>query len=200
VRLALLITAVISMGALPARAEVGGGDFDVSGPSSLSGTGAKPISQVGDDAIRISATPALGGKAWVIELHRQDADWALGDASFGFWGRGSGWTSLGHLRIELRSADYAALSKKVDALLARGEPAPPPPESGWVVVCTDGPGYLSERRKNGKSTWMSGFCGEHPNNAIARLMMQVVWKEACTYRPAVPPCFTKEVPASGPPQ
>lgn len=199
-RLLMVVAAMFALIAVPAQAEMASGDYSVTDPSSLSGTAAKPTSQVGDDAIRISTTPALGGKAWVIEIHRQDADWAAGEASFGFWGRGSGWTKLGYLRIELRSADYTALSQRVDALMARGEPAPPSPGSGSIVVCTDGPGYLSERRKNGRSSWMSGFCGDHPNKEIARLMMQVVWKEACTYRPAVPPCSMKSASASPPGQ
>jgi hypothetical protein len=42
---------------------------------------------------------------------------------------------------------------------------------------------------------VSGDCGSHPNNAIAKLMLAVVWGEACRYRPVVTPCSSIQAKA-----
>ncbi len=47
-----------------------------------------------------------------------------------------------------------------------------------MIVCADGPGYVSERRRAGKSQWLSGFCGEnHPNEEIAGLVEAVMGEQ-----------------------
>lgn len=43
-----------------------------------------------------------------------------------------------------------------------------------IIVCTDGPGYLTEIRSNGRTRWMSGFCGRNANNVIAPMMGRLV--------------------------
>lgn len=130
----------------------------------------------------------------MVELHRQDTKWATGEANFGYWTRPGRWTNLGSLKLSLSTRDYDALSADIDALLARGDPPLQPPGSDYIVVCTDGPGYLTERRVNGKSTWLEGLCGDHPNKAIAKLMQRVVWHEACKYKPTVVPCDAATAP------
>src|SRR5208337_1276282 len=156
-----------------AEADSGQGDFDHSKVNDvLTAINARSLDQIGIDVIRFSTTPALGGRAWTVELHRVQDGTAAGTATFGYWRRGD-WDPLGSLKLGLSKVQYDKLAARIDGLLVRGEPASDPHN---VVVCADGPGYLTERRKNIVSTWLSGFCGIHPNNAIAKLMLQVVWE------------------------
>jgi len=48
---------------------------------------------------------------------------------------------------------------------------------------------------DGVSTWLSGDCGDHPNNTIAKLMLQAVWQEACQYKPVLQLCQPIHTPA-----
>jgi hypothetical protein len=152
---------------------------------------AKPLEQIGDDVIRFSTTPALGGPAWVAELHREP-DRGVGSVTFGYWGRGD-WEEGGSLSLGLSLKQYDELVAKVDALVAQsGAKADTKTNRhgiGVVHICTDGPGYLTERRKNGRTIWLDGFCGDdHPNNAIARLMFAVVSSNLCSYGPSPDLC------------
>jgi len=186
----LVVTALcaLTLATTPFAATAHDGPYDHGPFSVLADVNAKPVDQIGDDVIRVSTTPALGGRAWVIELHRNADGSAIGVADLGFSGRGgNGWTDLGSLKVGLSAERFAALSAKIDGLLARGEPVPET-SANVVHICTDGPGYVTERRKNGRSEWMSGFCGDHPNNQIAKLMLAVVWGEVCLYGPTVAPC------------
>jgi len=63
-RIILIILLLFGLGAPPAAAEVGVGDITGDPGNIIGAIGAKPISQVGEDAIRFSTAPALGGRAW----------------------------------------------------------------------------------------------------------------------------------------
>jgi hypothetical protein len=148
---------------------------------------AKPLSQVGDDAIRFSNEPALGGPAWVVEWHRDSQGFGEGTVTFLYWHRSEDPSVTGVLQLGLSREAYAELSAKIDELLRRPERVEKY-RPRLFFVCTDGPGYLTERRTGGVTTWLTGFCGDHPNNAISKLISTSVWSNLCPYAPATPSC------------
>lgn len=161
------------------------GDFDYSSHSVLHAAGARPLKDLGDDVIRFSQEPALGGPAWVAEVHRDGSKFAVGEITFFAGHPSSSWVKIGWFRYGLSAADYDVLSGKVDQQLTRTVPEFPQqlPNGSIFVGCTDGPGYLTERRKSGQSTWLSGFCGDHPNKMIADLMFAAFERGACRFGP-----------------
>jgi hypothetical protein len=135
---------------------------------------AQRIPALGDDVIRFSSQPALGGSGYIVTVVRGGyADVAQ------FWGHGEfGWTLKRDVRFEISEKDFQRLAKDVDDDLARGDPkdvdddlARGDPNAGCdgvIVLCSDGPGYLTERARHGAASWVSGFCEENnPNNLIA---------------------------------
>lgn len=136
----------------------------------LKGSKAPALEKIGDDVVRFSSTPALGGRGVVIELHRKDDRWATGTMSLLIGHPSYHWTTTATVILEINTSEYEALTQEIDAQLLRGEPPLVELENGDIVICTDGPGYVTERLKNGHNQWLSGFCGDHPNNRIAELM------------------------------
>jgi hypothetical protein len=69
---------------------------------------------------------------------------------------------------------YAQLTAAIDGALDRGEAEPTDPSQ--IVVCTDGPGYVAERRRRGVNLWQTGSsCGAfHPNDEVAALLEDAV--------------------------
>ena len=120
----------------------------------------------------VSSTPALGGQGVIIEIHRRDVEWATGTMTL-LIGRPRGrWITTATLVIEMNTPQFEDLTRQIDAQLQRKEP-PLENVKGEIVVCTDGPGYVTERLSHGGSRWLSGFCGDHPNNRIAELMAPI---------------------------
>jgi hypothetical protein len=172
--LATILAACLS--ANEAQASAGFGSYHPTRGNILRAARAPPLDRLGDDVARFSSTPALGGRGWVIELHRAGSARATGEVIY-FGGHPSrGWRKLGWMKLELPAAQFAEVTAKIDGQLARGEPSSESIVEGQVAisVCTDGPGYVSERRTHGRSMWLEGFCGDHPNNEIARLLIDVV--------------------------
>lgn len=161
--IALLVAIAAPVGAW---AEAGQGPLPVD-KGIRRAAGAVPLDRIGDDVIRFSSSPALGGSGVVIEIHRRDGKSAVGAVRL-LVGHRDQWTTLGTLAIEMPVTDFDALAGRVDALMDRGEPSKT--RDGNIIVCTDGPGYVTERRSGGHSRWLMGFCGDHPNKEIATLM------------------------------
>jgi hypothetical protein len=65
-RTALIALAAFWMAAAPANAAVGSGEYDAGYPDVLAAIHAQPLSDLGDDAVRFSTTPQLGGRAWIV--------------------------------------------------------------------------------------------------------------------------------------
>lgn len=128
-----------------------------------------PLYQLGDDVLRFMASPALGGKAYVIEVHRVRDGSAEGE---GIWLEGHpqlGWTRVGATKIKLTTTQYDGLAAEIDRALA-----PPPSAANQptdLAICTDGPGWFTERKQKDMVWTLSGFCGSnHPNKRIAKAM------------------------------
>lgn len=169
---ARILLAAASVLASAAHAGVGRGDYRQRRGDALQAAHAPRLASVGNDVIRFSSTPALGGRAWIVELHRSKPGLAEGEVQFFYGHPSAGWSKVGWAKLSLSAAEYDELAGRIDILLARGEPNNV--HGVEIIVCTDGPGYLTERRNSGTSGWLSGFCGEHPNNEIAVLMSNVV--------------------------
>ena len=142
---------------------------------------AKPLEQLGEQAIRFSSQPALGGPATVIEIRPDSEDdyfrvtvhYLVGHPS-------SNWDRRGSFYFWIVDDDFAWLLSEVER--AEREASPVSIGSNTdddadreIVVCTDGPGYLTEIRSKGRTRSIGGFCGDHhPNRRIAALMARLV--------------------------
>jgi hypothetical protein len=181
-RTALLALGLAMASPSPALAsdKVETGDYSRARSDVLKALAAPPLATIGADVVRFSTAPALGGQATVVELHRVDATHAEGRAWFLAGHPHLGWTRQGELRLHLTVAAFDALTGGVDAALDKAAAAAPPDRND-LVICTDGPGYLSERRVNGQARWLSGFCGDHPNDRIAALIGEVLARNVRGY-------------------
>ncbi len=152
--------------------------FVADGPTPLRAIHAKPLAKIGDDVIRFSDIPWKANPI-VIEIHRQDSKLARGEAYFLRGSHYIGYQVTGRIEWSMPTADYDKLASAVDLALAKGEPGHAPPlADDEVCVTVDGPGYFSERRRNGKAYYppresMSKSCYD-PDNDIARLMGQAL--------------------------
>ena len=189
--IALLLPAV-------ALVESGVGAFDHGRFSILAWSQAPKLAALGDDVVRMSSTPALGGTGWVIELHRADAKFAEGEARFLWTSRSEG-VEAGRIKLRMRLEDYETLTRRIDTELARTDfedsrvTRNAQGQVTELIVCTDGPGYVTERRVDGRMTWMGGFCGDgHPNNVIAALLQQTVLDYACGWLDADRRCAPED--------
>lgn len=164
--------------------EVARSEFDV-----LDGANRPPAGALGADAIRFSTQPSLSGEAAIIEVVR------LSDGR----GEGAVFVLSGHwrdgYRIEstrrfaLSRREYARLAGRIDVELAGYRPRPPfdPDSPREQIVCTDGPGYATERVRDGAIQSLTGSCpleldGLHANRRIARLFQNLIrrrWGGAC---------------------
>jgi hypothetical protein len=134
---------------------------------------------LGRDAIRFSTRPSLGGYALVVEIVRG----SRGDAGarlLTFYGHpGLGWEPDEDDWILLNAAEYRQLAAQVDAALARSPEPVADPDNGEIVVCTDGPGFLTERVRNGAVVHLTGSCPtsmteNHPNRVIATAIQDML--------------------------
>jgi len=163
-----LLLALAMLWGAPAHAETGHGDAPRRSEGVLSAIEAPPLASIERDVIRFSSTPSRGRRGYVMTF--------VGAAG-GAWAEAvwlehrpqTGWSVTRRERTQLDSSEYETLAQLVDSNLARGEPTATDP----VVVCADGPGYLTERLMDGDAQWMAGQCGEnHPNNAIAAALFR----------------------------
>ena len=146
------------------RAEYGAGDavrysqlYDDGFRDLLDDARAPSLGELGDDAVRFSSQPALGGTGYIIALSatgRAEVSW--------FWGHASlGWRRTRRVRFDVSEDEYREVIAEVDQLLAVGiadaqNDARQPGEV--IVACADGPGYLAERIRDGESFWLRPQC------------------------------------------
>lgn len=139
-------------------------EFDV-----LAATNAPALEALGRDVVRFSSSPALGGKGMIIELHRRDADWAEGTLTLLYGHPSEKWEIKATISLAISASEFDRLTRKIDAEMSKGEQQTEGAD-GTIVVCTDGPGYVTERLAGGHSQWLSDSCGDHPNDRIAAMM------------------------------
>jgi hypothetical protein len=107
----------------------------------LTSAGLPPAGILGADAIRFSTQPSLGGRAIVVELVRSAA--GRGHTRI-VWGDGhpyQGWKIAGSARCELPAGEYRGVAGIIDAALASYRPRPT--AESEMIVCMDGPEYLT---------------------------------------------------------
>ncbi|HEY0012899.1 MAG TPA: hypothetical protein VGB79_08620 [Allosphingosinicella sp.] len=142
---------------------------------------------LGSEAIRFSSRPSLGGRAVVAEillLPSGEAELRLFRLS-GHWR--TRWDMKGAQTFSLPPPEYRRLAGQVDAAIAAYRPPYVDPDNGEFIICTDGPGFLTERLRAGQVTTLVGQCPPkhgvlHPNRTIAASIDAVL----CTHvRPAI---------------
>lgn len=107
----------------------------------------------GEEAIRATMMPSLGGRAVLYQLRGN----RYGDAELlAIWFFGhpySGWREIGRVEADVAMRDYRRLVRRADAALAL-------PETETDEICVDGPVYRIERRAAGvTSNAQGGMCG-----------------------------------------
>ena len=88
-----------------------------------------------------------------------------------------GWQIRDELRFHLSQSAYRQLAETVDTAFRQPVTSIYRDEKGeeFEVICTDGPGYLTERVAGERVISLAGFCGDaHPNKAIARAMFELL--------------------------
>jgi hypothetical protein len=128
--------------------------------------------KLGRDAIRFSTSPALGGRAAVVEIVPKDHGSARLRA-FALSGHpGLGWTEESRASVAVDAGEYRRIAAAVDAAFAEYGPLESNTEDEVFIVCTDGPGYATERVRDGRVLSLAGSCPrnvgvEHANVRIA---------------------------------
>jgi|GEM_PF-4341324 hypothetical protein len=164
--LSRLLAAAVLTAAVPAFADHGDGHYPASRGDVVRGF--RPIDRLGENAIRFSSAPALGGRGVVVELAEQPDGSASGAVTWLLGHPQDDWKRADPVPLTLPPAEWRKLRGEVDVALLKREPAASRAD-GSLVLCTDGPGYLTERQSPSGTFWVSGFCGDHPNDDVAKL-------------------------------
>jgi len=163
--LAVLVLVAPSAFAVVRHAEFGFGEaprytelYDGEFRDLLDDARAPTMATLGDSAVRFSSQPALGGTGYIITLH------ANGTAEVS-WFRGHsrlGWRRTRRIRFHIEPTEYRSVVAEVDRMLATGiEDARTRSEATdeVIVMCSDGPGYLTERIRDNDVIWFRPSCG-----------------------------------------
>jgi hypothetical protein len=116
-----------------------------------------PMAELGDNAVRFSSQPALGGTGYIIALRANgnaEVSWFRGHSSLG-------WRRTRRARFRVAPTEYQTVVAEVDRLLAIGiDEARTRSEADdeEIVMCSDGPGYLTERIRDNEATWFRPSC------------------------------------------
>jgi hypothetical protein len=135
---------------------------------------------LGADVIRFSLGPSLGGHGLIVEI--------VGDGTVGaevrvftLWGHPrDSWRVETSRRFALSPGRFRQLAASVDAAITHRVLPPPEREDQQTrIVCMDGPGYLTERVRDGTVSSLTGFCppnqrDPHPNEVIATLIRNML--------------------------
>jgi hypothetical protein len=184
---ALAASWLVVMGcAAPSMAKTTGVGDVTRGPVSFRVAAFQPLAHFGADGVRVTYAAALGGE-WSMELHPVDARLGTGDILFYRSDDRSVRSARSRRRIEFGTRillhmprrEYDTLVAKIDAALAQPDPPvnqgadPCPPTKPHCVVCDDGPDYLTERRKHGRTQWIDlSDCDDGARFAdVARLIV-----------------------------
>lgn len=130
---------------------------------------APTIGALGNDALRFSSQPALGGVGYIITVRgngRVNVAWYYGHPALG-------WRRTRQASFRIPEAEYERVVGRVDELLAEGASelrrTVEGTEEEAIVVCSDGPGYRTERIRGGEATWYRPWCSG-ANDEIARYL------------------------------
>jgi hypothetical protein len=115
--------------------------------------------------------PALGGRAAIVEIV-DDGRARLVGRVYGLYGHPYlGWDIADAQMLSLSRTEYARLAAVVDAALAEYQRLFGDTGEGAMYVCTDGPGFVTERVVRGRVTTLAGDCAAteetaHPNMRV----------------------------------
>ena len=137
------------------------------------------LQQLGRDAIRFSTMPALGGTAAIVEIV-DDGGTRLVGRVYALVGHPYlGWDIADDQMFSLSRREYAQLAASVDTAFADYPRLVGEMGEGEMFVCTDGPGFVTERVVRGRVATLAGDCriteqNEHPNTRIVALFVELV--------------------------
>jgi hypothetical protein len=173
--LALLAALLIASKASPASETSGAGNhFPQAATKRISWL--EPLGKLGADAIRVTVDHRGNGRvAWTVTLYPEGPNpkasgrlRAVGDAiaydSVVVYRRAAHPIYVANYeRLVLWQTEYDELAARIDSALARRDPWPP---SDFIAVVGCGqPRYVIERRKNGRTTWLSQECADNQAGA-----------------------------------
>ncbi|MBA4766806.1 MAG: hypothetical protein H2049_04115 [Porphyrobacter sp.] len=130
----------------------------------------RQVRDSGDVMLRFSSQPALGGVGYEVSIRPYDDDVAAvrvvivdGHPEAGWIEMLSAYSDIPREQFDrLRASFAAALSAAPIASLSVDRDG-----NEVIIVCTDGPGYLTEVVEPSGTRELSGFCGDHPNRRLA---------------------------------
>ena len=156
----------------------------------LDASGSVPAHQLGDGGIRFSSMPALGGDAYVAEFRPNNRGGARARFTWLYGHMGWRWMREGRWTFDISPTQFRDLTAVIESEMARIQPPREPPgpdDDEDIVVCTDGPGFLTEYVRGGQVTSMSGFCPysmhgqppnriveEHPNRMVEARVLDII--------------------------
>ncbi|MET1112853.1 MAG: hypothetical protein ABWX67_15140 [Allosphingosinicella sp.] len=138
----------------------------------LDAAGRPAIRKLGDGTLRFSTSPALGGRAAIVEIVPRPEGHAE-VRTFAFEGHPHfGWTRTGSAGFRLSAEEQRRLLSAFDAALPPYRRSPGDIDGPVMIVCTDGPGYLTERVRGRAVETLDGSCpldddAPHPNAILA---------------------------------
>ena len=141
------------------------------------------LPQLGPDAVRFSTMPALGGTAAIVEIANNSRA-RLHARVYALEGHPRlGWEVEDLQVFTLSRREYLNLAAGVDSAMADYRRPDPDPDKDEMIVCMDGPGFLTERVVEGRVTTLAGNCPPseqvaHPNNRIVALFVALVCRHA----------------------
>lgn len=141
-----------------------------------------PAHQLGEGGLRFSSMPALGGDAYVIEFRPNRRGGARVRFTWFYGHQGWRWLREGRWRFDVTPTQFRELGASVDVAMARLRPnlRPMDPDGEEVfVLCTDGPGFLTELLRGGQVVSVTGSCAysrdeQHPNRAVEDAVLDIV--------------------------
>jgi len=89
-----------------------------------------------------------------------------------------GWRVKEERRFRISAVSYRSLASVTERALIKASEVRPATGDD-ILLCTDGPGYLTERIRHGQVETLSGFCpptkdGRHPNISIVCAIQSVL--------------------------
>jgi len=140
------------------------------------------LQRLGRNAIRFSTMPSLGGTAAIVEIVDDGRARLVGRVYVLVGHPYLGWDVADDQMFSLSRREYAQLVAGVDwafaeypRLVAHLDRS----ETAEMIVCTDGPGFLTERVVQGRVATLAGDCplteeSEHPNRRVVALLTDLV--------------------------
>lgn len=145
----------------------------------LDAADSEPAHSLNEGSVRFSSMPALGGDAYVAEFRpdrhggaRVSFTWLIGHWRTR-WVKERQWT------FDIPPTRFRELKAATVDAMTWVRPNRPGGAEGEMILCMDGPGFLTETVRNGEVQSLSGSCPyvmdeDHPNRAVEAVVLSIV--------------------------